>query len=224
MENTNNISTSILQSSDTYSLGESLTPTNSGNSFVDGIKNISITTWVIIILIFAFLGFNIFVYLAKGTQDITGFFGPLLQKILGYTASVTGQVVDVSAEGAKTVVNTTADVATSGLSEIQNVAQGNSSLKSQPVQNTIQQPDLLANNTLNKSLNSSQSKLNNQEQDYEASEASSSLHLSGGKSGWCYIGEERGIRTCAQVGDNDMCMSGDIFPSQEICVNPSLRS
>jgi hypothetical protein len=26
------------------------------------------------------------------------------------------------------------------------------------------------------------------------------------------------------VGPNDTCMSGDIFPSQDICVNPSLRA
>jgi hypothetical protein len=43
------------------------------------------------------------------------------------------------------------------------------------------------------------------------------------KSGWCYIGEERGFRSCIEVGDNDLCMSGNIFPSQEICINPSLR-
>jgi len=44
------------------------------------------------------------------------------------------------------------------------------------------------------------------------------------KTGWCYIGEEGGNRSCIQVGDNDLCMSGNIFPSQEICINPSLRS
>lgn len=44
------------------------------------------------------------------------------------------------------------------------------------------------------------------------------------KSGWCYIGKEQGYRSCIDVGENDICMSGDIFPSQEICVNPSLRA
>jgi len=38
------------------------------------------------------------------------------------------------------------------------------------------------------------------------------------------IGEDQGYRSCIQVGDNDTCMSGDIFPSQEICVNPKLRA
>ena len=43
------------------------------------------------------------------------------------------------------------------------------------------------------------------------------------EAGFCYIGEDRGFRSCIKVTDKDVCMSGDIFPSQEICVNPSLR-
>ncbi len=53
-------------------------------------------------------------------------------------------------------------------------------------------------------------------EDYAANETTS-------KVGWCYIGEDRGYRSCAQVGASDKCMSGEIFPSQEICVNPTLR-
>jgi hypothetical protein len=61
---------------------------------------------------------------------------------------------------------------------------------------------------------------------FAADDASSSIQASksAGKSGWCYIGEDRGFRSCIQVGENDACMSGDIFPSQDICVNPSLRA
>lgn len=43
------------------------------------------------------------------------------------------------------------------------------------------------------------------------------------KSGYCYIGTDRGYRSCVKVGADDMCMSGDIFPSIDICINPSLR-
>ena len=43
------------------------------------------------------------------------------------------------------------------------------------------------------------------------------------KAGYCYIGEDRGFRSCIKVGEGDVCMSGDIFPSQAICINPNLR-
>ena len=44
-----------------------------------------------------------------------------------------------------------------------------------------------------------------------------------GKTGYCFIGEDKGFRTCVNVTEDDECMSGDIFPSREICMNPSLR-
>jgi len=41
--------------------------------------------------------------------------------------------------------------------------------------------------------------------------------------GWCYVGEDRGFRSCIEISDSDKCMSGDIFPTRQICINPSLR-
>jgi hypothetical protein len=43
------------------------------------------------------------------------------------------------------------------------------------------------------------------------------------KAGYCYIGEDRGFRSCAKVSQHDTCMSGDIFPTRDICINPNLR-
>ena len=43
------------------------------------------------------------------------------------------------------------------------------------------------------------------------------------KSGFCYIGEDRGFRSCINVGEGDTCMSGDIFPTMDRCINPNLR-
>ena len=102
MDNSNSLSSSILQSSETSFPSVSSGNVSSGDSsgFFDSFKSINLTTWILIFLILAFLGFNIFVYLAKGTQDITNFFAPLLEKLFGTAASVTGQTVDVAAEGA----------------------------------------------------------------------------------------------------------------------------
>jgi len=43
------------------------------------------------------------------------------------------------------------------------------------------------------------------------------------KAGYCYIGEDRGFRSCIKIKDGDKCMSGNIFPSREMCINPLLR-
>jgi hypothetical protein len=220
MDGTNNLSQSLLQSNNP-TIGSSSSSNNGG--FFDSLKNINATTWLLIILILAFLGFNIFAYLAKGTQTVTDVFAPLIEKIFGTTVAITGQAVDVSAEGAKVVVSETASAIEGGLTAIQDItpngATAPSSVKGQPVNQ--QHVDTIQQSTLNRALNTAQSQ-QPVEQDYQANEASSSVH-SAGKSGWCYIGDDRGFRSCAQVGANDTCMSGDIFPSQEICMNPNLR-
>jgi len=221
--NSNNLSSSILQSSEpSFPISSVASSSLSGDDsgFFDSLKNINMTTWLIIILILAFLGFNIFVYLAKGTQDIASFFGPLTQKLFGTTASIAGQTVDVAAEGAKAVVGGTAGAVNTGLSAVQDITPNNatSSIKSQPVQG---QPTTRPSDSgLNKALNNSQE----QNMDYQAVEASSSVHSGGGQSGWCFVGEDRGFRSCALVNEDDKCMSGDIFPSQELCINPNLRA
>ena len=88
------------------------------------------------------------------------------------------------------------------------------------------QPDVSQANSLNKALNTYNTQAQGtDQQNYQADEASSSIQSAGsGKAGWCYVGEEKGFRSCAEVGVNDTCMSGDIFPTQEICINPSLRN
>ena len=220
-----NISNSILQSSESfpsnvYTSSNIVTPSNvDGNSFIDTIRNLSIIQWLLIIIILAFLGINIFVYLAKGTQDITSFFKPIVDRIAALFSGVTSQIVDVSAEGAKGVVNTTAAVADKGLTSVQDIT-SSSNISSTSIQSTIPQPDIMQANTLNRALNNPNQGLN----DYEADDSSSNIQNGAPKAGWCFIGEDRGFRSCAKVGVNDTCMSGNIFPSHEICVNPSLRA
>jgi hypothetical protein len=44
-----------------------------------------------------------------------------------------------------------------------------------------------------------------------------------GKAGYCYIGEDRGFRSCVKVEAGDKCMSGQTFSRHDICVDPTLR-
>lgn len=200
---------------------------SSSGSFLDMISNISITTWIIIILILAILGFNIFIYFAKGTQDIASF----IKKVLGFFGIVTGQVVDVSAEGAKGVVgatqgavDVTASAIKTGLTDIQQLTpQGNKAQTSVSGQNLSEQKTQMLPSQ-DTALNNTLSQMKPQDTDYQADEASSSIQGNMPKSGWCYVGTDRNFRSCAYVGIDDKCISGEIFPSQELCVNPSLRA
>ena len=53
--------------------------------------------------------------------------------------------------------------------------------------------------------------------------ASSNIQKHKSKAGYCYVGEDRGYRSCVKVSEKDICMSGDIFPTHDICINPNLR-
>jgi hypothetical protein len=221
-DNSNNLLESLKNSVNNSAENISLEPSNS-NSFFSWFKNISVLTWIIIIIVLAFFGINIFSYLSQGTQDITNFFSPIINSITSVFGNLTGQVVNVSAEGAKGVVNTTAGVTNAGLTSIQELSTNTGT----PIQNTLPPPTSSQTDALNTALNTSTQPVLQQEegQNYQADEANSPIQTTGsGKSGWCYIGEDHGIRTCGEVGVNDTCMSGDIFPTQEICINPSLRA
>ena len=218
----------------------------SGTGLWEKIKSMGIIPWiVVIVIILAFLGFNIFTYLSQGTQSIVTIFKPLFGGIVNLIRSITGETLIIGAEGGKTVVNAVSDVANVGLDGIENVGEdltpdgtnsnstgggqatpktASSSLSNDSVtnNNANNNSNNNSNNAVNQALNSSQKRSQQNSQDYEADEANSTIQ-GGGKGGWCYIGEDRGFRSCAQVNASDMCMSGDIFPTQEICVNPNLR-
>ena len=123
-----------------------------------------------------------------------------------------------------------------------NPSQFSSSLKNIPAQNvsnTIPVANSLNSPALDKALNTaliqystgSMNNANNMSNNmpntfnYSADDSMSNIQQSksSSKSGWCFIGEDRGFRSCIQVNENEKCISGDIFPSQEICINPNLR-
>lgn len=106
-------------------------------------------------------------------------------------------------------------------------------ISAQNVANSIPLANSLNSNALDKALNTAliedtNGSMNNNMSNtfnYKADDSMSNIQQSKStsKSGWCFIGEDRGFRSCIQVNENEKCMSGDIFPSQEICINPNLR-
>ena len=228
MNNPNSFSNTLLQSSES-TIPQSFSSQDS-SSFMDKFKNMNWTTWLIIILILSFLGFNVFAYLAKGTEAVTGIFAPVLKfiaYITGQTVSVAAEggkaVVGVAAEGGKAAINIAQGTAETTLDVVQNIATPETA-KSSIKGNTIdEEHDVMKGIALNAQLNKAKQMAQTGENNYGADDSLSSIQ-GRGKAGWCYIGEDRGFRSCAKVGENDMCMSGDIFPTQEICMNPNLRS
>jgi hypothetical protein len=210
------------------------TTTGTGFTFL----GMSVTSWIIVVLVLAILGFNIFAYLAYGTKYFSDTFGPYIRYIGGLigntAANVTKTVTNTAATGTKAAVDLTAGTVDTAVDVTQKTAgaitgaTASSSLTGSQKTNSnapVVSQDTTPNNPLNDALKHANPQ-NQQPGPFTADDATSTIqsNKSSSKSGWCYIGQEQGYRSCLQVGENDTCMSGNIFPSQEICVNPNLRA
>ena len=167
--------------------------------------------WVLIIILLTFLGVNVFLYLAQGSEFIASLLNPLLGTSLG----VAGETVDVAAEGGKSAVDIVSSVAKIGLLETQSVAKKAKNVNQlSSAKLDFGLPDVPDNNTLNRNINTKRKKEKNVGS-YEGTDTSGQ---------WCYVGEYNGIRSCRQLEKGDVCMSGNIFPNRDICINPTLRA
>ena len=189
---------------------------------------------LLIVLLLALIGFNVFAYLDDITEWLSETFGApfrAVARFLGYaSADVARTTVDVTARGTKSAVDVAAGAATSGIDVLQQTIgqrndqrndEGNDQRNDQRNDEGNDQkgqgrPEMSSNAALQRALSHAKN------QPPQPDDATSRTQRTG-KSGYCYIGEDRGFRSCIQVGENDTCMSGDIFPTHAICVNPRLR-
>jgi len=177
------------------------------------------------VIILLFLGVNIFSYLGVFFENLKQTSSPLIRGILESLGLITKDITSTAAEGAKLGVDVAAGTIESGIDVVQgqlDLEQSTPSQQQQSQQQQSQQQQSQQSSIIPASLSSA---LADAEENTEPlpDDAMSSTQRNSSKSGYCYIGEDRGFRSCVSVDESDMCMSGDIFPSNEICVNPSLR-
>lgn len=202
--------------------------------------NGTMTMYFIVIVILAILGINIFGYAAVVTETIAEIFSPIIKTVGSafgyYTGETIKQTVKTSAEGTKFTADIAKDVVVNSVDLVGEQAKNTQNAlndtdaeiveKKQTAANInpkdppyIDRSDLL--DTFEK-IKENGSKSNS---DYISDDAGSSIQNNGigGNQGWCYVGEDRGFRSCVEVGSSHECMSGNVFPSKDVCINPSLR-
>lgn len=200
----------------------------------------SFQTWIIIILILAFLGINVFVYLGNGIDQLTSFLKPILA-LIGYATVVTAeQTAETSKTGVEAGVKASGDVAATGLNVAAtglNVAAKGLSDKTKSISDSSIQgkPAIssLSTETLAKPENKEtcpddsanlQDALNDAAKSSTVVPDTADSSIQGtGKVGWCFVGKDKDIRRCAKIGVNDDCMSGEIFPSNDLCMNQNIK-
>lgn len=166
------------------------------------------------LLIFSFLGINLLVVLGNLLQTIVNIFSPLITQILsvfGYTA---GTILDKTEDVATTVAKAGIDIAGGTVQSVADL------LKKGSIDNVNPQ----AINELDRSLNSNVSRQPNYS--YNEPKPDSSVDpiqkpITSDKNVWCLVGEYEGKRGCVEVDDANKCLSGQVFPNEQMCLNPT---
>jgi hypothetical protein len=211
----------------------------------------SIFFWIFIILLLAFLGFNIFKYLAQGTDIVTALLSPIAYVITMVSGDTAKTTLEHTSQGAQTIatessnflqillklitdffngsVNFIATGSISGINYLQSTIKQdkitptneNANTKDTKEENEDEEEGVLKNerkieNRLQDVSNSIKNSIAKKE-DKIPEPSSSEQH------GYCYVGKQNNVRHCAKVSSKSKCMSGDIFPTMDLCINPKLR-
>ena len=186
---------------------------NTTNMFSN--KNFIITIFVIL-LILSFLGINLLNIVGNLMEVLVKIFGPLVNQILsifGYTA---GTIIDKGAD-----LGT--DVATTGVEIAGGSVQSIGKLLIDASKKGVA-PD--AKKSLNSSFDISVDDLDKPKRslDLEPSPDTTKNPIQNpisSKKGWCLVGEYQGKRGCIEIGEYDKCLSGQVFPEEKLCLNPT---
>lgn len=214
----------------------------------------SIFFWIFIILLLAFLGFNIFKYLAQGTDIVTALLSPIAYVIAMVSGDTAKTTLQHTSQGAQTIATESSNflqillkLITDFFNNSVNFIATTSTSAINYLQSTIKQDKITStkeNENQNKDQNKDEGedegeegdlknerKIENRVQDVSNSIKSLIVKKedkvpepsSSEQHGYCYVGKENNLRHCAKVSSKSKCMSGDIFPTMDLCINPKLR-
>ena len=170
-------------------------------------KNMTIVI-LLALLLLSFLGINILALFGNLIQSITNIFGPLISQILSFFGYTTGSILNKTAD----IVG---DTAKTGI----DIAEGTVHSVGDLLKNASTNVDINSKRGLDIAINSAGTKLNEPKPDNTDNPIQKPITAS--KSQWCLVGEYKGKRGCIEVGDQDKCISGQIFPNQHMCLNPT---
>ncbi len=174
-----------------------------------GISNQIIIIALVALLVLSSLGINIFTILGSFVNSITEIILPIIAQILSIFGYTTGSVLTKTADVVGDVAKTGVDVAGGSIQSVGNILKDASRDNVAP--GTVTNLDQVLNVQGSVSAN-------------EPVPSSSSSPIqkpsSSNKAGWCLVGEYEGRRGCIAVGEQDKCLSGQIFATQNACLNP----
>lgn len=153
---------------------------------------------LLIIVILAYFGINLLNIAGDSIQSGVSLLGPSFSNFFGLLGDSTGSAVNKAAEITADVTKTGVDIAEGTVQNVGNLMIGEENVGTGPVKRTLNEPEPdTPEDTIQKSLSSSKTK-------------------------WCLVGEYQNKRGCIDISESDKCLSGQVFPSEEMCLNPTI--
>lgn len=178
---------------------------SSSGSIGDWSKN-TIIIILGIILLLSLLGVNILTIFGNAVEKLTEIFRPVVSKALANLGYASGTLLDRSSDVVADASKTGIDILHGTVDSVGDLlikASGQGAGKTLDI--NINQPPIMA--PISPLPNATTSPI----------QSSGST-----KSQWCLVGEYNGTRGCINVSDQDKCLSGQVFPNQQQCLNPTL--
>lgn len=170
---------------------------------------------ILLVFLLSFLGFNIFTYLSDGTNFLTNLFGPIFSTTGEVVGDATKNVVSTASSGTQQIVQTGSDTT----KNVVDVAATGTTSSIGFLQDRLKKTASVVNpensNILTDNVNKKIDKTDSQPEPVRTQAL---------QQGYCFIGKINDTRHCAKVNERQQCMSGDIYPTMDICVNPNLRA
>jgi len=161
-----------------------------------------------ILLLFSFLGVNLLDYISNIIKAIISIFTPIVTSVLSLFGYTVGTVINTTSG----VISDTTKV---GIDVAEGTAQNLGNLLISASKGGIDTTEL------DNALNIAKTKtINDPDNDTTANPIQ--RPISNNKIGWCLVGEVADRRGCIMVDDDSKCMSGQVFPSKKMCLNPTL--
>jgi hypothetical protein len=167
---------------------------------------------LVFLLVLSMVGINLLAVSAGVLDNLAKIIGPVtiqLGSMFGYSA---GELINTTATVAGDVATTGVDIAEGTLKDIGgllvNASKGGMSEHDK------------------KSLDTVLGKSSSEKCDPKPANTDNAIQkpisANKPKAGWCFVGEYDGSRSCVGMEEHDKCMSGQVFPSQKMCLNPTL--
>jgi len=182
---------------------------NAGENVFSSRNNIIIV--LLLLLFFSFLGINLLVLSGNALKTLVEIFGPVVLKVAAMLGYSTGHFVNTTADASTDAAKLGLDIADGTVHSIGDLMK-NASKGGMDEQDRV---------NLEKALTPSRCPTQTPTP-VEPDKSSNAIQnpIAAKKGGWCLIGEDAGVRGCIRVEEHDKCMSGQIFPSKEKCMNP----